>query len=58
MLDKDSPLINWVFERLKGITIATEQEPCGGLLKSNRFLNLISETYFEPELFAPDCKWR
>tara|TARA_Y100000815_G_C13327850_1_gene494822 strand:+ start:95 stop:889 length:795 start_codon:yes stop_codon:yes gene_type:complete len=58
MLDKDNPLINWVFERLKGFTIATEPEHCGGLLQSNRFLNLISEIYFMPELFAPNCKWK
>ena len=58
MLDKDNPLISWVFERLKGFTIATEPEHCGGLLQSNRFLNLISEIYFEPELFAPNCKWK
>ncbi len=58
MLDKDNPLINWVFERLKGFTIATEPEHCGGLLKSNKFLNLISEIYFSPELFAPNCNWK
>lgn len=58
MLDKDNPLINWVFERLKGLTIATEPEHCGGLLKSNKFLNLISEIYFSPELFAPNCNWK
>lgn len=58
MLDKDNPLIQWIFERLKGITIATEPEHCGGLLKSNKFLNLISETYFESELFSPDCSWK
>jgi hypothetical protein len=58
MLYKDNPLIKWIFERLKGITIATEPEHCGGLLKSNMFLNLISEIYFEPELFSPNCSWK
>lgn len=58
MLDKDNPFIKWIFERLKGITIATEPEHCGGLLKSNKFLNLISEIYFEPELFSPNCSWK
>ena len=58
MLDKDNPLINWIFERLKGFTIATEPEHCGGLLKSNKFLNLISEIYFSPELFAPNSNWK
>jgi len=58
MLDKDNPLINWIFERLKGFTIATEPEHCGGLLESNKFLNLISDIYFQPQLFAPKCNWK
>ncbi|MDC9721957.1 MAG: hypothetical protein PSN34_04185 [Urechidicola sp.] len=58
MLDKDDLLIHWVFERLKGFTIATEPEHCGGLLKSNKFLDLISDIYFYPELFAPKCNWK
>ncbi|MFA5297106.1 MAG: hypothetical protein WC389_02745 [Lutibacter sp.] len=57
MLDKDNPLIQWIFERLKGFTIATEPEHCGGLLRSNKFLDLISDIYFNPELFAPKCNW-
>ena len=58
MLDRDNPLINWVFDRLKGFTIATEPEHCGGLLKSNKFLKIISKIYFSPELFAPKCNWK
>lgn len=58
MLDIDNPLIKWIFERLKGITIATEPGHCGGLIKSNKFLNLISDIYFKPELFAPKCNWK
>ena len=58
MLDKDHPLISWIFERIKGFTIATEPEHCGGLLKSNKFLDLISDIYFNPELFAPKCNWK
>ena len=58
MLDKDNPLIHWIFERLKGFTIATEPEHCGGLLRSNKFLDLISKIYFSPELFAPKCNWK
>ena len=58
MLDKDHPLISWIFERIKGFTIATEPEHCGGLLKSNKFLDLISDIYFNPELFAQKCNWK
>lgn len=58
ILNHERPLINWVFERLTGLTIATEPKHCGGLLKSNKFLNMISESYFTPELFAPSCNWK
>ena len=58
MLDGDHPVINWIFQRLQGFTIATEPEHCGGLLKSNKFLDLISDIYFTPGLFAPKCNWK
>ncbi|TQI69638.1 hypothetical protein JM79_0520 [Gramella sp. Hel_I_59] len=58
MLDKNNPLIKWIFERIKGFTIAIEPEHCGGLLKSNKFLDLISDIYFSPELFAPKSNWK
>jgi hypothetical protein len=61
MLKIDRPLINWTFNRLNGITIATEPEHCGGLLKSNQLLNLVNDIYFEPSLFSPFpklCNWR
>lgn len=58
MLNNERPLINWVFERLIGFTIATEPEHCGGLLKSNKFLEIINTLYFKPELFAPNCNWK
>jgi hypothetical protein len=57
MLHYQRPLIKWIFERLLGFTIATEPEHCGGLLKSNKFLSKISQLYFTPELFAPNCNW-
>ena len=58
ILNYKRPLINWIFERLTGFTIATEPKHCGGLLKSHKFLNMISESYFTPELFAPSCNWK
>lgn len=58
LLDKDNSLIHWIFERLKGFTIATEPKHCGGLLRSNKYLDLISDIYFNPELFAPKCNWK
>lgn len=58
MLSIERPLINWIFERIEGITIATEPEHCGGLLKSNLFLEKISRLYFTPEIFTQDCDWK
>tara|TARA_B100000378_G_scaffold277056_1_gene276382 strand:- start:19374 stop:20183 length:810 start_codon:yes stop_codon:yes gene_type:complete len=58
ILNHERPLINWIFNRLVGFTIATEPKHCGGLLKSNEFLNLISKAYFVPELFSPNCSWK
>jgi hypothetical protein len=52
MLAIDTPLIAWVFERLKGITIAKEPEHTGGLLKSNKLLDLINNCWFKPGLFV------
>ncbi len=58
LLSFDRPLIYWIFERLEGMTIATEPECTGGLLKSNKFLELINNTYFSPELFTMGCNWK
>lgn len=51
MLQPDDEIIQWIFERLKGFTIATEPRFCGGLKYSNKFLNIIDELYFTPSLF-------
>jgi len=58
ILSINRPLIDWILERLSGFTIATEPKHCGGILKSNRFLSIISKLYFEPEIFAPNCDWK
>lgn len=52
MLDYETPLMQWIFQRLQGITIATEPEHTGGLLKSNKLLSLINNIWFKPSLFT------
>lgn len=52
MLNHHHPLMQWIFKRLQGITIAMEPEHTGGLLKSNRLLNLINSIWFQPSLFT------
>jgi len=58
MLHSERHIMKWIFERLQGFTVATEPEHCGGLLKSNRFLEVINQLYFEPELFSPNTNWK
>ena len=41
ILSISNPLTQWIFERLCGFTIATEPKHCGGLLKSNKLLDIM-----------------
>lgn len=52
MLQKERPLIDWIFQRLCGFTIAIEPEHSGGLLKANYYLDFINKLYFKPPLFS------
>ncbi len=52
MLQIERPLIKWILERICGITIATEPEHTGGLLQSNKLLEIIDSIYFKPSLFS------
>ena len=52
MLKINRPLINWILNRVIGITIATEPEHCGGLLKSNELLNQRSTSIFSNQLIG------
>lgn len=58
LLLPEKPLIKWIFERLEGFTIATEPEHCGGLLKSNKLLDIINKVYFKPDLFTNESDWK
>ena len=58
LLAPDTVLMQWVFQRLVGFTIATEPEHCGGLTKSNQLLNIVNKLYFTPDLFAGQCRWK
>jgi len=51
LMNLSNPVIKWIFQRVAGITIATEPEFCGGLKQSNYFLNMIDQLYFNPPLF-------
>lgn len=52
------PLIAWIFEKIEGFTIATEPSHTGGLLASNRLLEIINNLYFQPDIFTWECDWK
>lgn len=60
MLSLDNPVIDWIFNRLAGFTIATEPKFCGGFKKSNAFMQIIDKLYFHPSLFyfVPGSAWK
>ncbi|MBD2769375.1 hypothetical protein IC235_15915 [Hymenobacter sp. BT664] len=58
LLAADAPLIQWIFSRLAGFTIATEPEFCGGISKSNKLLDILNKLYFTPDLFHDECEWK
>lgn len=58
LLSPNRPLINWIFERIEGFTIALEPQHTGGLLQSNKYLGLLDKIYFNPGLFAYRSNWK
>lgn len=54
----NSPLMQWILPKLKGMTIALEPEYCGGMRKSNHLFNLLDENLFDPSLLNPNSSWR
>ncbi|MBU1236387.1 MAG: UPF0489 family protein [Gammaproteobacteria bacterium] len=58
ILDPEGNLLRWVFNRLAGVTIATEPEFCGGVVASNRLMTLLSESLFDPQLLSDAPTWR
>ena len=52
LLSSDQKLMKWLFERMEGMTIATEPEFCGGLSNSNIIYNTVDATLFNSTLFS------
>lgn len=50
IIDNTSPLFSYLFSCLEGITIATEPRYCGGILKSNRILEMVLGQLFNQKL--------
>ncbi len=58
ILDSNSDFMKWVFERMEGMTIATEPDFCGGLSNSNKIYNLVDTTLFKGHLFSKNARWK
>jgi hypothetical protein len=50
LFKEDSSLLDYLFPRLEGITIATEPRYCGGIRKSNHLLDVVLDCFFTPEM--------
>jgi hypothetical protein len=58
LLDINSAFMKWIFNRMEGMTIATEPKWCGGLVNSNKIYKLIDDTLFNFQLFSKNAKWK
>jgi hypothetical protein len=58
VLDPDGPLLEWIFPRLCGMTIATEPEFCGGVVNSNHVLSVVTSALFSPQLLSHRANWK
>jgi len=53
----DSDLMQWIFNRIEGITIALEPEHTGGIIKSLEFLNTLENFWFTHSIGNQNCEW-
>jgi len=58
ILNPQSELFAWMFERLAGMTIATEPKFCGRFVNSNHLFSIVSSALFHPTLLSQRCGWK
>lgn len=58
LMDPRSPLFIHLFQRLAGMTIATEPKFCGGIANEAHLLALLDDLFFSPSLLSPAASWR
>jgi hypothetical protein len=58
LLDINSEFMQWIFQRMEGMTIATEPEWCGGLINSNKIYKVVDNALFDFQLFSKNTKWK
>ena len=57
-IDPNSALMRWIFNRMSGMTIATEPDFCGGMSNSNKIYSIVDSALFEPQLLSGSTKWK
>lgn len=58
IFNPNGELMQWIFQRMCGFTIALEPECTGGILKSMKYLRLINNIFFDGEILNEKCKWK
>lgn len=58
ILDIDSEFMKWIFQKMEGMTIATEPDFCGGVSNSNKIYNLVDSSLFNNYLFSKNAIWK
>ena len=58
IMDPTSDFMHWVFQRIKGFTIALEPSFVGGLTKAMRLFEIVERTLFTGSIQQPDTTWR
>ena len=58
VISPKGPLMQWVFPRLSGLTIALEPQYCGGIRNCMHILDVVSDTLFDPPLLTSKMQWR
>jgi hypothetical protein len=54
----DSPMIQWVMERIEGMTIALEPEHTGSINKSMKYFSLLEKQFFNGSVFQWKTTWK
>lgn len=57
VIDPTSHFMQWCFQRMKGMTLATEPKFCGGLRNSNFIYNTIDSRLFALPLLSSKVEW-
>jgi len=58
ILEPTGQFMQWLFPRMRGMTIATEPEFCGGMSNSNKLYSIVDRTLFSAPLLGDSCKWK